>query len=154
MIRPARLFALAVSVLPAFALAGSSAELHPVTDVDMASVDCGCTFRSMFGKFSPMPDATTETLIVLDVNGDPPTAHVNLGAGDISLRPETELSFPLYDCAVEQKFRSVWVSDTYELKVIASITRPGQDDCWLSGIAVVTWDDHIRSMPVTGSCGC
>ena len=153
MIHSSKFLVLAILSLPVLAIASSSADLHPVADVDMANVDCGCTFRSMSGQWSPMPDATTRTLIVLDVNAEPPSAHINLGTGDIVLRPETELAFPLYDCAVDEKFRSVWVSDTHELAISASITRPGQAGCWLSGIAAVKWDDHSRAVPVTGSCG-
>ena len=101
-----------------------------------------------------MPGATSEPLIVLDVNGEPPTAYINLGSSNVLLSPETELSLPLYDCAVDERFRSVWVSATHELKIIAKISRPGQKACSLTGIASVTWEDHMSTKPVTGSCDC
>lgn len=153
--RSAKKILFSLLLLPALASASARMQLHPVTDIDMASVACGCEFRSTFDKWGPKSSAGTGTLILLDVNGDPPTAHINLGSGDITLQPKTELSFPLYECTAKEKFRSVWVLDNLELKIISRVSDAGYEACRFSGIATISDEGSQRlAEAITGSCGC
>ena len=149
-----KILVVAALVLPVLSLASSSVVLHPIAQVDMATVACGCTFGAMYESSTTELAKDSPTLIVLDVNGEPPTAHINLGSGDIALRPETEISFPLYECTAEEQFKTIWVADNFELTVDVDVTKAGYEACWFYGVASINDDDLLAAKPVTGSCGC
>ena len=154
MIQQVKTWVLALLVLPVFTLASSSMVLRPTTQVDMATVACGCTFGAMYEDSTAEPATNSLTLIVLDVNGEPPAAYINLGAGDVSLRPKTEISFPLYECVAEEQFKTIWVADDFELTVDVDVSKAGYEACWFYGVASISDDDLLLAKPITGSCGC
>jgi hypothetical protein len=128
--------------------------LHPIAQVDMATVDCGCTFGAMYEDSTTEPATDSPNLIVLDVNGKPPAAYINLGAGDVSLQPKTEISFPLYECVAEEPFKTIWVADDFELTVDVDAAKAGYEACRFYGVASISDDDLLLAKPITGSCGC
>lgn len=154
MIKRVKFLVMAAAALPVFSLVSSSVVLHPITQVDMATVACGCTFGAMYESSTTEIAKNSPTLIVLDVNGGPPTAYINLGSGDIALRPKTEVSFPLYECTAEEQFKTIWVTDDFELTVDVDVSKAGYEACWFYGVAFINDDDLLAAKPVTGSCGC
>ena len=82
--------------------------LQKLQPIDFMSVVCGCTFNESIpgaheGSYGSGPE-----LLLLDPNGNPPHALVNLGHGNMKLLPGEPIVFPLYECKAGETFETVW----------------------------------------------
>ena len=146
-----RLVAILVSALAIGCGSRTEAVLQELTPVDLLSLMCPCTFNES------IPDATEGSygfgpeVLVLDINGDPATARVNLGAGNIRLQSE---DFSLHDCESEDVWSSTWRSDEVSLHVELVSSGPGAEACWFAGTAATTVGSRRSVKPIKGACGC
>lgn len=125
--------------------------LNALQPVDTQSMVCGCTFNESVPNVQEGSYGSGPEVLVLDINGEPAQAHVNLGAENLRLR-SGELS--LYDCESEEVWSTTWQSEEVMLKVDLVASSPGAEACWFSGTSTVTVDGVSSTTPIKGACGC
>ena len=97
-------------VASALASSDTARILHPLEPIDDGSVKCGCTVYMLTDQSARDFYAYSPQILVLDPNGEPPNARVNLGHGNVLLSPAKPIEFPLYDCEAGE----VWIAAEYE----------------------------------------
>ena len=147
------LVVMSAAALAIGASSDSSRILYPVEPIDHRSLACGCTFNAAgaapAGSFYTGPE-----LLVLDPYGEPSTARVNLGEGNILLRPAQPIVLPLYQCAAGETWISEWHSERVSVRAELRALRPGEESCWFEGNVVATLAGRSESVPINGACGC
>jgi hypothetical protein len=127
--------------------------LHPLEPIDYLSIACGCTFNAVAADggsgFYSGPE-----LLVLDPNGEPPNARINIGEGNIRLQPAQPIVFPLYECEAGETWTSEWLSETVAVKAELRALMPGEESCWFEGTVRATTSEVAESVAVNGACGC
>ena len=93
-------------------------------------------------------------ILVLDPFAEQPSALVNLGQGDIQLRPAQPIVLPLYQCTAGETWTSEWVSEKVMVKAELRSLRSGEESCWFEGTVAVTFEERFESIPIQGACGC
>lgn len=137
----------------ALASSDTSRILNPLEPIDHLSIACGCTAYVITADAAQDFYAGPEILI-LDPNGEPPNARVNLGAGNILLSPAKPIEFPLYQCAAGELWVSEWLSDVVKVRTELSALRPGEESCAFTGRIVATRGSDQEVTPVNVACGC
>ena len=125
--------------------------LHPLEPIEHLSIACGCGFH-IAGMGQPYYSGPQ--LLVLDPNGEPPNARVNLGQGNIKLRPARPIEFPLYACDAGAKWSSRWLSEEIEVQADLRAQKPGEESCWFEGTVMASIGGRSEVTAVNGACGC
>lgn len=136
------------------AVADAPMRLQELAAETSQSAVCACEFSEMPRNWDFAEYRYRLPLVVLDVNGKPPRAHINVGGDDLLLRPQTEISFPLFECKPEEQFKTTWLADDLRLVVDLDVQKAGYEACWFYGLASLHDDDLIDVRPVIGACGC
>ena len=136
------------------AVAASSQDsrlLERLEPIEHRSIVCGCRFNAVgeSGGFYSGPE-----LLALDPNGEPPNARVNIGEGNVLLRPAQTIEFPLYQCQVGEIWTSKWLSEVITVTATLNALKPGAEACWFEGTVETTVSDRTDVVPVNGACGC
>ena len=137
-----------------FAVAASSQDaqlLQRLEPIEHRSIVCGCTFNVVGegGGFYSGPE-----LLVLDPNGEPPNARVNIGEGNLLLRPAQPIAFPLYQCEIGETWTSKWLSEVITVTARLNALEAGAESCWFEGTVETTVSDRSEVVPANGACGC
>jgi hypothetical protein len=101
-------------VASAVASSDTARILHPLEPIDHGSIACGCTACMLTEQSARDFYAYSPQILVLDPNGKPPNARVNLGRGNV--RPAKPLEFPLYHCVAGEIWISEWQSDAVTVR--------------------------------------
>jgi hypothetical protein len=146
------LIAVAVTALAAGPLPDATPILHPLESIDHRSIACGCTFTPALD--SARDSYAEHDIIVLDLNGEPPNARVNLGKGNIHLQSDQPIAFPLYQCAAGATWSSRWRSAEVKIAVDLVALHPGEEACWFEGSLVASVGKRSEVSLIKGACGC
>ena len=122
-------------------------ELEPI---DRRAHICPCKFNQSFPDSAEGSYGSGPTVLVLDHNGNPPSAIVNTGEGNIRLPAE---SFQTFECSEDETWAVRWSSDAVILETELDVEGPGAEACWFSGQAVLI-NPVRKTIPVKGGCGC
>ncbi len=133
---------------------GSERLLHELQPIEWQSIVCGCSFNESIADATEGSYGSGPEILVLDPNGDPPNARVNLGAGNVRLQPKTPLELPLYSCQAGNVWSSSWQSGQVTLQVELVATSPGAEACWFSGTVAATAGAADPPVAIRGGCGC
>lgn len=128
--------------------------LVPLESIDHLTVACGCSFREALPGTGIGGYGAGAELFVVAPNADPPYALVNVGKGNLQLRPVKAIEFPLYQCEAGQRFVSEWKSDDVAVLAKLQVAARGMEACWLSGTVRATIAKREGEVPVKGACGC
>ena len=124
--------------------------LHPIDPVESLSITCGCMFQGETGHESWIP----WTYLMLDPNGKPPNARINLGSGTVRLRPARTISSPMYQCVAGKSWVSRWLSETVGIEAKLRVLHPEEEVCWFDGTIIASVGDRSESISVRGACYC
>ena len=133
---------------------GPELKLHALEANPKPSVVCGCEFKQSVPGAAEGSYGSGPRILIIDPNGEPPNARVNLGNGTIHLKPESPIAFPLYDCTPGATWRSRWHAQALELDVRLVASSQGAEACWFSGEISLERGAARWSAPVKGACGC
>jgi len=140
-------------VASAVASSDTARILHPLEPIDHGSIACGCT-AYMITEQSARDFYASPEILVLDPNGKPPNARVNLGRGNVLLSPAKPIEFPLYHCVAGEVWISEWQSDAVTVRAELSAPNPGEESCGFTGEVVATSNGRQEVTPVGVACGC
>jgi len=149
-----KIAAIVVVLFSLAAVADAPVRLQELPSELAQSAVCGCEFSEMPRDWDFTEYKYRPPLVVLDVNGEPPRAHINIGGDVLALRPEREISFPLYACEPEEQFKSTWLTNDFRLVVDLDVRKVGYEACWFYGLASLHGDELIDVRAVIGTCGC
>jgi hypothetical protein len=125
--------------------------LNALQPLDTRSIVCGCTFNESLPNAQEGSYGSGPEVLILDINGEPAQAHLNLGAGNLRLR-FAELS--LYDCESDGVWSTKWRSEEVTLQVDLVASGPGNEACWFSGTSTLIVNGVDSTTPIKGACGC
>lgn len=145
---------IAISLLSVGSSQSEDRVLRPLVKVDHFSIVCGCTFRETLSGTVEGDYGSGSELVVFAPNADPPYALVNIGRGNLQLRPVKPIEFPLYRCEAGERFVSEWKSAEVALVANLRVTGSGEESCWFSGIVHANATNGQAAVPVKGGCGC
>lgn len=146
-----RLVTILASVLAVGCGASDEPLLRELQPMDTSSIVCGCSFNESIPDTTEGSYGSGPEILVLDINGDPANARINLGADNVRLLSE-QLS--LYDCEAEGVWASTWRSEAVVLKVELVPSSPGAEACWFTGTATAAVASRESSTAIKGACGC
>jgi hypothetical protein len=141
-------------VASALASSDTARILHPLEPIDDGSVKCGCTVYMLTDQSARDFYAYSPQILVLDPNGEPPNARVNLGHGNVLLSPAKPIEFPLYDCEAGEVWISEWQSDAVTVRAELNSPNPGEESCGFAGEVQATANGRHELTPVQVACGC
>jgi len=125
--------------------------LNPLDPIEHLSIACGCEFHA---AEPGEPFYSGPKLLVLDPNGEPPNARVNLGHGNIKLQPAKSIEFPLYACVAGARWISRWHSEEVQVQADLRALKPGEESCWFEGSIAASIGNRSELALVNGACGC
>ena len=125
--------------------------LQPLEPIEHLSIACGCAFHA---AEPGQPFYSGPNLLVLDPNGELPNARVNLGQGNIKLRPVTPVEFPLYACEAGALWTSLWHSDEVQIQADLQALKTGEESCWFEGSVTASIGNRSELASINGACGC
>ena len=128
--------------------------MMPLEPIDHASIVCGCSFRETLfaeaqGNYGSGPE-----LLVIAPNADPPHALVNVGGGNLRLRPTKRIESLVYQCKVGEPFQSEWRDSEVAVLAKLQVTGAGSEACWFNGTVQASVARGQAEIPVKGGCGC
>ena len=135
-----------------WASSGATDMLLPLESTKQDPLICGCSFSEI--PANPPCVYTAPDLLILDVNGNPPHARVNIGKGNLLLRAVSPIVFPLYHCTVGDSWVSEWLSDVVGIRTELRAMHAGAESCWFKGTVRATFAGHTESVAIEGACGC
>ena len=141
--------------LLALASGGSSEPLlQKLEPVDFGSIVCGCTFNQSRMGVDEGDYGSGPLILVIDPNGSPLNARVNLGNGNVHLEPDPGNSFAMYDCQAGREWQTAWRGSGIRLRVRLTANDEGNEACFFTGDVSAERDERTWSAPVKGACGC
>ena len=126
----------------------------PLEPIDDSSIVCGCSFRETLAGEAQGSYGSGAELVVIAPNADSPHALVNIGRGNLRLRPTKPIEFPLYQCKVGEPFESEWRDSEVAVRAKLLATRAGSEACWFNGTVQASAARGQVEIPVKGGCGC
>jgi hypothetical protein len=91
-------------------------------------------------------------MLVIDQNGSPRTAWINLGGSLISLVANT---YHPYQCEFGEQIASEWAQNSVTMRLSLDVSSsPGAESFWFSGDMYVRHAEGEVKAKVRGACGC
>ena len=126
----------------------------PLERIDRSSIVCGCSFRETLSGEAQGSYGSGPELLVIAPNAEPPHALVNIGRGNLRLRPTKQIESPMYQCKLGEPFESEWKDSEVAVQAKLQATGAGSEACWFSGSVQASAARRQAEVPVKGGCGC
>jgi hypothetical protein len=135
----------------AWGAAAEEPDFRELVDVDLRSLLCPCAFNRAESGADDGGYGSGPRVLVLDQNGEPPTAIVDIGGGPTSFTLTSESNPLRYACEPGERVTTDWSSGGTRIALTLTVLAPGEEACWFEGSLA---REGGVAIPIKGACGC